>query len=108
MKKRPDNWPPLGLGPHISALLLANNSFAELNCTLEKLPDPSCASVDFPTLEELICSILFRADNPDAPYPKRDSCPEEDVAGGFGPWVRGAAYRVGTFFEFWGRQFRNG
>jgi hypothetical protein len=85
MKKRPEGWPPVGTGPHAAALMLAENSFKPLNCSEQKHPDPSCAGVAYPTLEQLLCSLTFRADHPHAKIPKT-AC-ESAPPRGFQQWL---------------------
>jgi hypothetical protein len=63
MKKVPPAWPPLLQGPHAASLSIAENSFRSLNCSEHKLPSPACAGDKFPSLEQLLCSLVHRAEH---------------------------------------------
>eukprot|EP00892_Ulva_mutabilis_P003681 jgi/Ulvmu1/1685/UM115_0014.1 len=60
----PAKWPPPLSGPHSAALLLAENPFRRLRCAEQPLPNPACAGGKYPSLEQLLCSLAYRADNP--------------------------------------------
>ena len=66
MVKQPRDWPPPLNGPHAASLSFAENSFRPLVCASTKLPNPTCAGDDYPSLEQLLCSLVHRAENPDA------------------------------------------
>lgn len=69
MTERPRQWPRLGRGPHAAALLLSRDSSKPLVCSEQTLPDPKCAPKKFPTLEQLLCSLVHRANHPGEAYP---------------------------------------
>lgn len=95
MNKRPRQWPRLGRGPHAAALLLSKDSSMPLVCSEQTLPDPKCAPEKFPTLEQLLCSLVFRANHPGEEYPtlKNNQCesvaptPTTQPAGGGGSGI---------------------
>eukprot|EP00892_Ulva_mutabilis_P003683 jgi/Ulvmu1/1687/UM115_0016.1 len=66
MVKPPPDWPPPLMGPHAASLAFAENSFRPLNCSHHALPNPTCSGENFPTLERVLCSLVFRADDPTA------------------------------------------
>lgn len=69
MVKPPAKWPPPVTGPHASALLLAASPHKRLQCSQQPLPNPACAADKYPSLEQLLCSLAYRADNPGSPPP---------------------------------------
>jgi hypothetical protein len=60
--------------------MLAQNSRRPLVCSEQELPDPKCAPKKYPSLEQLICSLVYRANNPRKPYPTTNgNCPVLDT-----------------------------
>lgn len=90
MTKRPRRWPRFGRGPHAAALLLSKNSDRPLVCSEQRLPDPKCAPERYPTLEELLCSLVYRANHPGEKYPvpKNKQCEAAPKPTGIGAWFR--------------------
>jgi hypothetical protein len=66
MTKAPRYWPPPAKGPHAASLSIAKNSFKPLDCKKQKLPQPTCSGRRYPSLEQLLCSLVYRADHPGA------------------------------------------
>ena len=63
----PPGFPPKPNGPHGAALMFAKDEFQELNCAKEKLPQPTCSGIKYPSMEQVLCSLVHRADHPSAP-----------------------------------------
>ena len=90
MTTPPPNWPPVFRGPHAASLTLAENPRRPLDCSKVAPPKPQCAGSTYPSMEQLLCSLVKRADG--AAVPSGDgTCPA--------PWMVKEESTIGQVFE---------